>query len=313
MMESQKIYEMSKLMLEKSLKEPTIMGTPTKVYYEQITAPFSQFSLSMPCRIISIARYQYLSGFTMDGRDDDIYDLLYVFEGELTVQSRSGCKTVSHGEAILLRECTSFHVTQSDDPLDILILRTSGLLSSSYYEIITKEGVYPVCLKNKEVWDSLIENIIYYSSIPSNLNDVLAAHTMSRIYVEMYTNSLESMNGSGTPQRPQWLSETVDYMQEHYSENLTVAHLASRSNISESYFQKVFKEYISMPPYQYLTSIRINHAKSLLINTQLQVKLIARTVGYRSVNHFIQHFQRLTGMTPTVYRAQQRTSEGILR
>ncbi len=304
---------MGKLLLEKSKEAPLVNLSPDKVTYEYIPNSFSSISLAAPCRILSIGRYTFSSGFSMVGQNSDTYDLLYLFEGEITIKSGSGTQTISSGEAVYLRNCMKFVVNQTQEPLDILILRVSGLLASSYYEIITKQGVRPICLKNKEVWNSLIENVIYYSSAPSDLNDVLAAHTMSRLYVELYTNLFENMNEEDTPQQPHWLSESMDYMQGHYSENLTVAHLASRLNISESYFQKVFKEYIGMPPYQWLTSIRINHAKSLLTNTQLQVKLIARTVGFHSVNHFIQHFRRLTGMTPTVYRAQQRASEGVLR
>ena len=311
-LDSQKIYQMGKLLLEKSKETPLVNLLPDKVIYEYIPNSFSAVSLAAPCRILSLGRYMFSSGFSMVGQNSDTYDLLYLFEGEITIQSGSGTQTISSGEAVYLRNCMKFVANQAQEPLDILILRVSGLLASSYYEIIAKQSIRPICLKNKEVWNSLIENIICYSSAPSELNDVLAAHTMSRIYVELYTNLYEKVNEKDT-QQPHWLLEIMDYMQGHYSENVTVAHLASRLNISESYFQKVFKEYIGMPPYQYLTNIRISHAKSLLINTRLQVKLIARTVGFHSVNHFIQHFRQLTGMTPTVYRTQQRASEGVLR
>lgn len=311
-MDSQKIYQMSKLLLEKSKEDPLVQGVPDKVSYEYIPNSFTSFSLAAPCRILSLSRYTFSSGFSMIGQDSDTYDLLYLFAGEIILQSGSEAQTISSGEAIYLRNGRKFVANQTKGPLDILILRVSGLLASSYYEIITKQGVRPIGMKNKEVWNSLIENIIYYASVPDDMNVVLTAHTMSRIYVELYTNSFESRKEEGTQQRPQWLSQTMDYIQEHYSKNLTVAHLASRSNLSESYFQKIFKEQIGMPPYRYLISLRIHYAKSLLIYTPLQVKQIARTVGFHSVNHFIQHFQRLTGMTPTAYRARQRASEVML-
>ena len=72
------------------------------------------------------------------------------FEGKITIKSGSGTQTISSGEVVCLRNCMKFVANQTQEPLDILILRVSGLLASSYYEIITQQGIRPICLKKKE-------------------------------------------------------------------------------------------------------------------------------------------------------------------
>ena len=296
---------MGKLMLEKPKEEAFIKGHPDKVYYECMPEFDPVFSLSMPCRIIAVARYKFSSGFAMNGRGADTYDLLYLFDGSITIHSGPDRKVISKGEALLLRSCDSFEITQNSGPLDILILRNSGLLSSSYYEIIANRTIKPIFLKNTEIWKELIEKVIYYARFPNNLNNVLVSHVMSHIFVELYTNLCGNNRQESPLSHPKWFSETLDFIEEHYSEELTIELLASRIDMSESYFYKSFKECAGISPYQYLTKIRIDHAQSLLTTTELQIKFIARTVGYNSVNHFIRHFHRLTDMTPSEYRNQK--------
>lgn len=297
---------MGKLMLEKPREETFIKGHPDKVYYECIPEISPAFSLALPCRIIAVARYKFYSGFSMNGRGTDTYDILYLFDGSITVHSDSGSKTVSKGEAVLLHSCDNFEITQNSETLDILILRNSGLLSSSYYDIITNRSIKPIFLKNAENLETLIEKIIYYSRFPNNMNNVLSSHVMSCIFVELYTASFDSSRSQSVPNHPKQFSETLDFIKEHYSEELSVKLLASRINMSESYFYKSFKECVGISPYQYLTKTRIAHAQSLLTTTELQIKFIAQTVGYNSVNHFISHFRRLTDMTPLEYRSKKR-------
>ena len=63
-----------------------------------------------------------------------------------------------------------------------------------------------------------------------------------------------------------------------------------------------FKSCYQTSPLQYLHRVRIQAAKSLLVETNLKIHEISYETGYENVNHFIAHFKKITGMTPTEYR-----------
>ena len=312
-MESQKIYQMGKMLLEKNHNGAFIKGIPDKTYYECQSEFEPEFSLSMPCRVIAIARYKFSSGFAISGHGTDTYDILCIFDGSVSVSTHGKVVSASKDEVLFLRSCAPFEIIKTgNESLDIVILRTSGLLASSYYEIITKRVIKPIYIKNRNDLSQLFEKIMYYTKYPSNSNNVLVSHTMSSIFVELYINETSTGERNSKYSHPQWFVETLDYIENHYGSDITVESLASRTFMSESYFYKVFREYTGLSPYQYLTKVRINHAQTLLNTTDLQVKFISGTVGFNSVNHFITHFKRITGVTPSEYR-ERKHSSGILQ
>lgn len=79
--------------------------------------------------------------------------------------------------------------------------------------------------------------------------------------------------------------------------------LAEKSHLSEAHFRKLFKEKYGMPPMQYLGNLRINHAKTLLHESDSTVGEIAAKCGFANVYSFCRSFRKHTGKTPTEFRA----------
>lgn len=302
-MKSQEIYQLGRMILEKPKEESFIKGVPDEVYYECVTEFDPAFALSMPGRVIALARYKFSSGFSMGGHGSDTYDLLYVLSGSIVVTNYQRQITVSKEEALFLHSCDNFKITQSGkEPLDILILKSNGSLPASYYEILIKGIIRPIRIENGQEFTQLFEKIVYYFTYPTNSNKVLVFHTLSRIFVELYMNDHAAGIRDEKYNHPQWFVDMLAYIDSNTGSDITVEFLASNANMSESHFYKVFKEYTGFSPHQYLIKVRIQHAQTLLTTTDQQIKSIARTVGFNSVNHFIHHFKRLTGSTPVKYR-----------
>lgn len=302
-MRSQELYQLGRMMLERTSEEIFIKGSPDEVCYECVTEFDPAFALSMPGRVISLARYKFSSGFSMSGHGSDTYDLLYIFDGSITVTDYQGEVTISREEALFLHSCDNFKIVQTGkEPLDILILRSNGSLSASYYEILTKKIIRPIRIENSQEFAQLFEKIVYYFKYPTNSNKVLVFHTLSRIFVELYMNEHSTGIRDQKYSHPQWFVDMLAYIDSNNASDIAVGFLAANANMSESHFYKVFKEYTGFSPHQYLIRVRIQHAQVLLTTTDEQIKCIARMVGFNSVNHFIHHFKRLTGSTPLEYR-----------
>jgi AraC-like DNA-binding protein len=85
----------------------------------------------------------------------------------------------------------------------------------------------------------------------------------------------------------------------NYHENISVDKLASLVNMSPSVFHRAFKEVTASSPIQYIKKIRLDKAKSLLINRNLQVAEVSIKVGYESSSQFSREFKRYFGASPT--------------
>ena len=86
----------------------------------------------------------------------------------------------------------------------------------------------------------------------------------------------------------------------------TVSSLAESLNISESYFQHLYKNCFGTSPIADAIMSRMEYAKYLLSSTDYSVKAIADELDYPSDVQFIQQFKRATGYSPLVYRKSKR-------
>ncbi len=84
------------------------------------------------------------------------------------------------------------------------------------------------------------------------------------------------------------------------------ASIASRLNMSYSWFRRVFKEYTGFSPAEYQMEIKVQKAKELLTSTTNPVKEVAFDLNFGSVSYFVTVFKSKTGMSPTGYRKKAR-------
>lgn len=94
----------------------------------------------------------------------------------------------------------------------------------------------------------------------------------------------------------------LDYIREHFNEEIVINDLAARLDMSPSYFSSIFKKEVGQSTMQYITALRMERAKIYLANTDLSVALIAKNVGYEDSQYFFRVFKKTTGMTPLQYR-----------
>ncbi|MBQ9985934.1 MAG: helix-turn-helix transcriptional regulator [Oscillospiraceae bacterium] len=86
--------------------------------------------------------------------------------------------------------------------------------------------------------------------------------------------------------------------------SLTIAELASTVGMSEVYFRKLFKSQFGTSPSQYITSLRLNNAKELMLSTFMTLEDCALESGFSSLQYFCRVFKKATGLTPFNYRKQ---------
>lgn len=98
-------------------------------------------------------------------------------------------------------------------------------------------------------------------------------------------------------------TEAINYIHDHYKEDISLQEVAAYIGYSEVYFCKFFKQNFGKSFIVYLNEYRIEKAKKLLENPLINIKDICYESGYRDANYFTRVFKRLTGTTPSDYRS----------
>lgn len=100
----------------------------------------------------------------------------------------------------------------------------------------------------------------------------------------------------------QAVRRAIATMQENLSEPLTVDDMARAAMFSKFHFTRIFQRVTGVSPGRFLSALRLQRAKHLLVSTSLNVADISLRVGYNSVGTFSSRFTRSVGMSPTTYR-----------
>jgi AraC-like DNA-binding protein/ligand-binding sensor protein len=103
---------------------------------------------------------------------------------------------------------------------------------------------------------------------------------------------------------PPNITRARQFIHEHQTEDLTLARVAQAVNTSTYYFCKMFKKTTGLHFTDYLSRVRVEKAKNLLINPNLRVSEIAYEVGFQSLTHFNRVFRKMAGESPSAYRGQ---------
>ncbi|MFL0555419.1 response regulator [Paenibacillus barengoltzii] len=98
----------------------------------------------------------------------------------------------------------------------------------------------------------------------------------------------------------------LQYIKEHYNEELSLEKVASIVFLNPAYFSQLFKQKVGLGYKEYVTSLRLEQAKQLLLNPKLKVGEIAEYLGYQDIRHFAQMFRKKYHVTPNEYRQQQK-------
>ena len=120
------------------------------------------------------------------------------------------------------------------------------------------------------------------------------------------------MHVARTP-KPRALSieQVSEFVTRNLARALTVRQLGRLAGLSEFHFIRAFRAATGQTPHQYVRARRIDRACELLVTTPLPVTEICEAVGFKSLGSFSSTFRRLTGETPSAYRAKRRRTPYI--
>ncbi|MEN3189264.1 MAG: AraC family transcriptional regulator [Atribacterota bacterium] len=104
------------------------------------------------------------------------------------------------------------------------------------------------------------------------------------------------------PEQKATIERTLDIFRERAYEKVKIAQIAREVGLSPQHFRDLFRRYVGVSPKAYLTALRLQRSKCMLLHAEYSVTDIALKLGFANVQQFSKTFRRNTGMNPAEWR-----------
>ena len=244
--------------------------------------------------------FTYDPGYRLSRSSFDSFLLMYVQKGTMLLELEGRTRMVGEKHFALI-DCYRPHGYSTVLGYECLWLHFDGVLARSYYEqtvarlgnVFSMDDAFPVLRKMNAILR------VFYDSKP--VREPLLSKYINDIMTEFMLYSPDSgknRNSAETAER------AINYINEHFSEEISVDQLAGLFGLSSYYFIRVFRQETGDTPHDYIVNRRMASARYLLKYTELTVKEICFNTGFSSESVFCNAFKKQHGMTPQGYRLQ---------
>lgn len=171
-------------------------------------------------------------------------------------------------------------------------------ITPDYVQMLGSElwGIISYCLYEAGyVLDDLFTN----DQIAKELKGLVQPDQLKRWLMDKISIICVSRQWKGSSKHRQVVDFMTNYIHEHYAEDLTLADLSDKVFISRNHLSIIFKNMTGETFNTYLTRVRIEKARELLLERNMLVYEVAESVGYKNIPYFSILFKKMTGMNPT--------------
>ena len=244
----------------------------------------------------------------------DEFEIIYVKSGFLTVSISGENYIGKPGDAFVVSPGNlHFMGSQTGNvdyftflfPLKYISFRTDDILDDKLLEPLNSGHL----IINPEIEDTVKEQceqlIEIYGAKKEESQSKITAQIKTKIILLQFILELwkrgfiveNDTSGKNTVEK-----EMVSYIQQNFTGKILLKEFGEQFHLSEKYISRYFKEHFHITISQYVTYLRLEHAKHLLQDTNIPVTEVAMQSGYQNVSYFIRSFKKMYGMSPLKYR-----------
>ena len=256
----------------------------------------SRISTDYPIFINTTGYFDATSHFETynpNGRDD--YYLMYITDGQLTVEFDDGEHTVKKGNVVIFPPKYGYKY-RGKPPLHYLYSHFTG----SYADRLLEECGFnslPCIIKNdfNVELDNKFNFMIDTFLLKKPLWAQRCACILQDMLIDIHNDALDKSDNSP-------LKASLKHIHSFFTSKIDIHYLASLENLSNSRYVVVFKDQIGKSPNEYIIDLRLQFAKNLLESTNMSIKQISERVGYSDQYFFSRLFKKHLGVSPQGYR-----------
>ena len=273
-------------------------------------------------RIISVHYFQYMSDFSFPGESHDFWELVCVDRGEIDALAGDRRLTLKKGN-ILFHKPNEFHNVLTNGKVSpslvvIGFVCHSPAIKSFEDQLMSvqdteKELLAQIIVEARNTFsgrldDPYQEELIFNSEPLTFGSAQLISHYLEQLIIHLYRRYFsyslpvrssrflaEASSGNDTYNR------IVRYMEEHLGERMTIDRICRDNLVGRSQLQKLFRDTKGCGVIEFFSMMKIDTAKQMIRDNQLNFTQIADRLGYSSIHYFSRQFKQITTMTPSEY------------
>ena len=273
-------------------------------------------------RIISVHYFQYMSDFSFPGESHDFWELVCVDRGEIDALAGDRRLTLKKGN-ILFHKPNEFHnvLTNGKVSPSLVVIGFechSPAIKSFEDQLMSvqdteKELMAQIIVEARNTFsgrldDPYQEELIFNSEPLPFGSAQLISHYLEQLMIHLYRRYFsyslpvrssrflaEASSGNDTYNR------IVRYMEEHLGERMTIDRICRDNLVGRSQLQKLFRDTKGCGVIEFFSMMKIDTAKQMIRDNQLNFTQIADRLGYNSIHYFSRQFKQITTMTPSEY------------
>lgn len=273
-------------------------------------------------RIISVHYFQYMSDFSFPGESHDFWELVCMDRGEIDALAGDRRLTLKKGN-ILFHKPNEFHnvLTNGKVSPSLVVIGFechSPAIKSFEDQLMSvqdteKELMAQIIVEARNTFsgrldDPYQEELIFNSEPLAFGSAQLISHYLEQLMIHLYRRYFsyslpvrssrflaEASSGNDTYNR------IVRYMEEHLGERMTIDRICRDNLVGRSQLQKLFRDTKGCGVIEFFSMMKIDTAKQMIRDNQLNFTQIADRLGYNSIHYFSRQFKQITTMTPSEY------------
>lgn len=255
--------------------------------------------------VLNSCGYQYFhhTPFTIDrphGRMD--YHLIYIAKGTGYFYVEGSKRLLSAGHLILYKpNDKQWYSYNNSKDTHIYWFHLTGSQIEAYLQSFQLLDASLLYFENSSELISIHHNLIYEAHRQFLHYDAIIHGLLLQLLALISRKAYFTHLGLTTHFSKE-IQLTVQFIQEHYTEKLSITMLAKLANLSRSRFIHKFKEMMGITPIDYAIMLRLNKACELLVGTCQPIQMISQQVGYDDALYFSKLFKKSKGISPSTYR-----------
>ncbi len=258
--------------------------------------------------VLWTARYDYQPAWKLEVHEHDYFQIIYFLSGSGSFLLDGHEQPTTHGDLFLIKphqlhgltvgsvvKTLDIKFVVKDAHLQRTLLKTANHFAvsdpaiSHLFERIRQEGEGRGSLFRELCGAYLLELLILL--LRQDRHPARVSH-LAKVPTGCPTDTVSK--------------RVLEFIQQHYAEDLHLEEIARALGVSDRRIRQKFQESVGIPPMRYLLQCRVEQAKELINYSDYALKEIAEQVGFKSIHHFTRVFSEIAGVSPGIWRQQNR-------
>lgn len=272
-----------------------------------------------------IHRFKYSQDFLFAGESNDFWEFIYAEKGNVNICTNDTSITLQKGEIAFYQPMEHHRITLEEFavPNLVVIAFQSNSAAMSFFQ----KKVFKIDERERSILSELlleaknmfltpldnpcIKEIEKQKDLPFGTEQLIKIHLQHLLLhlMRRYYHVSSTMTTTPYKNSTEIFKRVTDYMERNLNLHLTVEQICHENMVGRTQLQKIFQKESGYSIIEYFSKLKIETAKPLIRNGNMNFTQISEQLGYTSIHYFSRQFKKISGMTPSEYALSMKTAD----